>query len=60
MVFLKDAPVMHRSVMQKTVALLSWKTELNAAVLCVQDMLYAKNLIEMGDVYNMSEMNGCR
>jgi hypothetical protein len=46
MVFLKDAPVMHRSAMQKTVALSSCKAELNAAVLCVQDMLYAKNLIE--------------
>ena len=47
MVFLKDAPVMHRRAMQKTVALLSCKAELNAAVLCVQDMLYAKNLIEL-------------
>jgi hypothetical protein len=47
MVFLKDAPVMHRSAMQKTVTLLSCKSELNAAVICVQDMLYAKNLIEL-------------
>jgi hypothetical protein len=46
MVFIKDAPVMHRSATQKTVALSSCKAELNAAVLCVQDMLYAKNLIE--------------
>ncbi len=45
MVFLKDAPVMHRSATQKTVALLSCKAKLNVAVLCVQDMLYAKNLI---------------
>ncbi len=47
MIFLEDAPVMHRSAMQKAVALSSWKAELNAAVLCVQDMLYAKNLIEL-------------
>jgi hypothetical protein len=33
MVFLEDAPVMHRSAMQKTAALLSCKAELNAAVL---------------------------
>ncbi len=46
-VFLKDAPVMHRSATQKTVALSLCKAELNAAVLCVQDMLYAKNLIEL-------------
>ena len=37
---------MHRSAMQKTVALLLCEAELNAAVLCVQDMLYAKNLLE--------------
>ncbi len=35
MVFLEDAPVMHRSAIQKTVALWSCKAELNAAVLCV-------------------------
>jgi hypothetical protein len=46
MVFLEDAPVMHQSAIQKTVALLLCKAELNAAVSCVQDMLYAKNLIE--------------
>jgi hypothetical protein len=33
--------------MQKTVTLSLCKAELNAAVLCVQDMLYAKNLIEL-------------
>ncbi len=38
---------MHRSATQKTVALSSCKAELNAAVLCVQDMLYAMNLIEL-------------
>ena len=37
---------MHRSAMQKTVVLSLCDTELNAAVLCVQDMLYAKNLLE--------------
>jgi hypothetical protein len=46
MVFLEDAPVMHRSATQKTVALSVTGVEINAAVLCVQDMLYAKNLIE--------------
>jgi hypothetical protein len=45
-IYLEEAPVMHRSAMQKTVALSSCETELNAAVLCVQDMLYAKNLPE--------------
>ncbi len=37
---------MHRSATQKTVALLSCKAELNAAVLCVQDMIYQKNTLE--------------
>ncbi len=46
MVFLEDAPVMHRSATQKTVALSSCEAELNAAVLCVQDMLYMKNMIK--------------
>jgi hypothetical protein len=45
-VYLEDASVMHRSATQKTVALLPCETELNAAVLCVQDMLYTKNLLE--------------
>jgi hypothetical protein len=44
---LEEAPVMHRSVMhQKIVALLSCEAELNTAVLCAQDMHYAKNLLE--------------
>jgi hypothetical protein len=47
MVFLEVALVIHRSAMQKTVTLTSCKAELNGAVLCVQDMLYAKNLIEL-------------
>jgi hypothetical protein len=33
-VYLEDAPTMHRSATQKTVALSSYKAELNAAVLC--------------------------
>ena len=46
MVFLEDAPVMHQSATQKTVTLSVTEAEINAAVLCVQDMLYAKNLIK--------------
>ncbi len=38
---------MHKSAMQKTVALSSCKAELNAAVLCVQDMIYQKNTLEL-------------
>ncbi len=38
---------MHRSATQKTVALSSCKAELNAAVLCVQDMVYHKNTLEL-------------
>jgi hypothetical protein len=45
-VYLEDAPTMHRSDTQKTVALLSCKAELNAAVLCAQDMMYHKNMLE--------------
>jgi hypothetical protein len=45
-VYLEDAPTMHRSATQKTVALLSCEAELNAAVLCVQDMIYQKNTLE--------------
>jgi hypothetical protein len=46
-VYVEDALTMHRSAMQKTVALSSCKTELNTAVLCVQDMLYQKNTLEL-------------
>jgi hypothetical protein len=46
MVFLEDAPVMHQSATQKTVTLSVTEVEINAAVLCVQGMLYAKNLIK--------------
>jgi hypothetical protein len=45
-VYYEETPVMHRSATQKTVALLSCEAELNAAVLCVQDMLYTKNLLK--------------
>jgi hypothetical protein len=37
---------MHRSATQKTVALSSCEAELNAAVLCVQDTMYQKNMLE--------------
>ncbi len=46
-IYLEEAPVMHGSATQKTVALLSCEAELNTAVLCVQDILYAKNLLEL-------------
>jgi hypothetical protein len=39
MVFLEDAPVMHQYATQKTVVLSVNGAEINAAVLCVQDML---------------------
>jgi hypothetical protein len=45
-VYLEDAPTIHRSATQKTVALSSCKAKLNAAVLCVQDMIYQKNMLE--------------
>jgi hypothetical protein len=37
---------MHRSATQKTVALLSCDAELNAALLCMQDMIYQENMLE--------------
>ncbi len=45
-VYLEDTPTMHINVMQKTVALSSCEAELNAAVLCAQDMMYQKNMLE--------------
>jgi hypothetical protein len=45
-VYLEDVPVMHRSAKQKTVALLVCKAEMNLAVLCAQDMIYAKHVLE--------------
>jgi hypothetical protein len=46
-VYLEDAPVMHRSATQKTVALLVCVAEMNSAVLCAQDMIYAKHILEL-------------
>jgi hypothetical protein len=46
MSYLEDAPTMHRSATQKMVALSSCKAELNAAVLCVQDMMYQRNMLD--------------
>jgi hypothetical protein len=45
-VYLEDALTMHRSATQKTVALSSCEAELNAAVLCAQDMICQKNTLE--------------
>ncbi len=45
-VYLEDAPTMHKSTTQKTVALASCNAELNAAVHCVQDIMYQKNTLE--------------
>ncbi len=45
-VYLEDAPTMHRSAMQKTVALSSCEAELIVAVLCAQDMMFQKNILE--------------
>ena len=45
-VYLEDAPTIHWNATQKTMALSSCKAELNAAVLCVQDMMYQRNMLE--------------
>jgi hypothetical protein len=46
-VYLENAPTMHRSVMQETVALSSCEAKLNTAVLrCAQDMMYQNNKLE--------------
>jgi hypothetical protein len=45
-VYLEDVPAMHQSATQKTVALLVCKAEMNLAVLCAQDMIYAKHILE--------------
>ncbi len=37
---------MHQQCIEEKVALLSSKAELNAAVLCVQDMMYQSNMLE--------------
>ncbi len=46
-VCLVDAPTMHSSATQKMVALSSCKAELNAAVICVQDMMYQRSTLEL-------------
>ncbi len=38
---------MHPRATQKTVALLVCKAEMNSAVLCAQDMIYAKQVLEL-------------
>jgi hypothetical protein len=45
-VYLEDAPVMHKSATQKTVALSVCKAEISSAVICAQDMIYAKHVLE--------------
>jgi hypothetical protein len=45
-VLLEGAPVMFKSSTQKLVALLVCKAEQSAGVLCPQDMLYCKNVLE--------------
>jgi hypothetical protein len=45
-VYVKSASVMHQSATQKTVALSPCEAELNTAVLCIQGMIYGKNLME--------------
>jgi hypothetical protein len=45
-VLLEDAPVMMKSSTQKSVALPVCKAEQSSGVLCVQDMLYCKNVLE--------------
>jgi hypothetical protein len=37
---------MYQSATQKTIAVSSCEAELNTAVLCVQDVIYGKNLLE--------------
>ena len=39
-IYPEGAPLMHRSATQMTVALSSCEVELNAAVLCIQNMMY--------------------
>ncbi len=45
-VYFEDALTMHRNAAQKTVASSSCKAELNASVLCVQGMMYQRNMLE--------------
>ena len=43
---MEGTPINFKSSMQKTVALSVTEPEMNAGVLCVQDMLYAKKILE--------------
>jgi hypothetical protein len=53
-VLLEGAPVMFKSLIQKLVALLVCKAEQSSRVLCAQDMLYCKNVLEsMGIKVNL-------
>ncbi len=45
-VYLEGVPTLYRSSTQKTVALSSCIAEPTAAVLCVQDMMYQKNMLQ--------------
>ncbi len=45
-VLLEGAPVMFKSLTQKSVALLVCKAEQSSGVLCTHDMLYCKNVLE--------------
>ena len=45
-VMLEGAPINTKSTIQKTVALSVTEAEMNAGVSCVQDMLYAKKILE--------------
>ena len=44
--YLNGAPVMFRSSTEKMVSLSTTKTELNAAVMGVQDALFVKNILK--------------
>ena len=49
-VFLNDAVVVARSKMQQCVTLLVTEAELVATTMCVQEMLYVKNVLESMDL----------
>ncbi len=46
MVYLEGAPAMFKSTSERTVSLSITKAETYAGVMCVQDMLYMKNVLE--------------
>jgi hypothetical protein len=45
--YLEGAPVMFKSSTQKSVALSVCKAEQTSGVLCAQDMLYTKHVLEL-------------